>query len=274
MKFSVLLSVYIKEKPEHLKESLDSITINQTITPNEIIIVRDGQLNDDLDKVLMHYERRYPKVVKCIGYKNNRGLGFALNFGLKQCSNELIFRMDTDDIAISDRFVKQLNFYKLRPNLALIGGYLEEFENKSLKSIGLKKCPLEKSSIKSKLKVSNPFNHPTVMFRKSIIQSLGGYSDEFLGFEDYELWARLIKSGYETANIPDVLVKFRVTDDQLYRRKGINYMKKEFKLIKQLYSLRVISGIEAIKKLIISLLIRLLPNSLFKIAIKIYRIQI
>ena len=67
MKFSVLLSVYIKENPEYLNESLESITTNQTMMPNEIIIVKDGQLNDDLDKVLMHYERRYPKVVKCIG---------------------------------------------------------------------------------------------------------------------------------------------------------------------------------------------------------------
>ena len=274
MKFSVLLSVYVKEKAEHLKESLESITTNQTMMPNEIIIVKDGKLNNNLEMVLSYYEKQFPKVVKCIGYKNNSGLGFALNFGLKHCSNELIFRMDTDDIAVSNRFEKQLIFYKLRPNLALIGGYLEEFENKSLKSIGLKKCPLEKSSIKSKLKVSNPFNHPTVMFRKSIIQSIGGYSDEFLGFEDYELWARLIKSGHETANIPEVLVKYRVTNAQLYRRKGINYMKKELKLIKQLYELRVISRIEAIKKLIISGFIRLLPNSLFKIAIKIYRRQI
>ena len=133
MKFSVLLSVYIKEKAEHLKESLESITTNQTIMPNEII-VKDGKLNNNLEMVLSYYKKQFPKVVKCIGYKNNSGLGFALNFGLKQCSNELIFRMDTDDIAFPIDLRKQLIFYKLRPNLALIGGYLEEFENKSLKS--------------------------------------------------------------------------------------------------------------------------------------------
>jgi len=160
---------------------------------------------------------------------------------------------------------------KNNSKLAVIGGYMNEFEDETSKSIGIKKVPLSEKEIKQTIKLSNPFNHPTVLFKKSIVQRVGGYSSDFLGFEDYELWARIIKEGYEVLNIPKVLVNFRVNKAQISRRKGTSYIKKEFKLIKQLNKLGHISMIGLIRKLMISIVLRILPNSLFQFIITQYR---
>ena len=269
MDFSVLLSIYDKENSLNLEESLLSI-YHQSKVAKEIVLVKDGELTFELEQTIKRLSKLIP-ILKVVGYKENKGLGYALNFGLNQCSNEIIFRMDTDDIAVNDRFEKQLNILENNPRLAIIGGYMNEFEDESFKSIGLKKVPLSGKEIKETLKLSNPFNHPTVLFKKSIVKRLGGYSSIFLGFEDYELWARVIKEGYEVKNIPQVLVNFRVNKAQISRRKGISYIKKEFKLIRQLYKLGHISMIGLVKKLMISSTLRLLPNSLFNFAITQYR---
>lgn len=271
--FSVLLSVYKNEDPEYLIAALESISFNQSIKPNEIVLIKDGILTPELDKIIINFEKRV-SYLKIYGYSQNRGLGFALNFGLERCTHELVFRMDTDDIAINDRFEKQLNILQSNPKLALIGGYMNEFEDKTSKSIGIKKVPLLEKEIKQTIKLSNPFNHPTVLFKKSIVQRVGGYSSDFLSFEDYELWARIIKEGYESLNIPQVLVNFRVNKTQISRRKGMNYVKKEFKFINQLKSLGTITKKQALKKKLISIIIRNIPIGLFNFLIKQYRNQI
>lgn len=272
MDFSVLLSVYHKEKPLNLEDSLLSI-YHQSKMPNEIVLVKDGKLTNELEQTIVSLSKLIP-ILKVVGYNENRGLGYALNFGLDQCINEIIFRMDTDDIAINDRFEKQLNILQINPKLALIGGYMNEFEDKTSKSVGIKKVPLLEKEIKQTIKLSNPFNHPTVLFKKSIVQRVGGYSSDFLGFEDYELWARIIKEGYEVLNIPQVLVDFRVNKTQISRRNGMNYVKKEFKFINQLKSLGTITKKQALKKKLISVIIRNMPIGLFMFLIKHYRKQL
>lgn len=269
MDFSVLLSIYNKENALNLEESLKSI-YHQTKVAKEIVLVKDGELTVELEQTIERLSKLIP-ILKVVGYKENKGLGYALNFGLNHCSNEIICRMDTDDIAVKDRFEKQITILEHNPDLAVIGGYMNEFEDGSFKSMGTKKVPLSKEEIKRTLKLSNPFNHPTVLFKKSIVQKLGGYSNDFLGFEDYELWARIIKEGYEVINIPQVLVNFRVNKAQTSRRKGISYIMKEFMLIRQIYKLGHISVVGLLKKLLISIILRILPNSLFNFIITQYR---
>ncbi len=267
--FSVLLSIYFKEEVLNLEKSIFSV-YNQSIKPNEIVLVMDGELTVELEQTIERLSKLIP-ILKVVGYKENKGLGYALNFGLNHCSNEIICRMDTDDIAVKDRFEKQITILEHNPDLAVIGGYMNEFEDGSFQSIGTKKVPLSKEEIRRTLKLSNPFNHPTVLFKKSIVQKLGGYNNDFLGFEDYELWARVLKEGYEVRNISEVLVHFRVNKAQISRRKGVSYIKKEFKLIKQLYQLGHISVVGLLKKLLISIILRILPNSLFNLIITQYR---
>lgn len=260
MKFSVLLSVYIKEKPEHLKESLDSITINQTITPNEIIIVRDGQLNDNLDKVLTHYERQYPKVVKCVGYKNNRGLGFALNFGLKQCSNELIFRMDTDDIAFPDRFEKQIEVYKSNPSAVIFGSFIEEFNYKIGDLKRFRNVPVTAKEIDRAKFKKNPFNHMSVGFIKSKVIEAGSYFD-IPGYEDYYLWLRILHTN-NGVNLNKPLVYARVGNNMIARRQGFSFFLKELNFQKLLKQEKIITCSRFVKNVFIRGLPRLLPRKI------------
>lgn len=110
MRFSVLLSVYKKEQPVYLQQSLDSL-FNKSLLPNEVILVKDGPLTNELEEVIVRYTQMYP-TLKVVSLLENQGLGKALNEGLKHCSYELVARMDTDDISKSDRFERQIEIFK------------------------------------------------------------------------------------------------------------------------------------------------------------------
>lgn len=173
MGFSVLMSVYKKEKPEYLREALESV-INQTLPPDEIVLVEDGPLTPELDAVL---DEIASKLIQKQSYKDtklqlrvvkleqNQQLGRALAEGLKHCTNELIVRMDTDDIAVSDRFEVQYRYMAEHPEIAVSGGLMEEFDPADESYRKVKNMPTSKENIKSYSRYRNPVNHMTVMFR-------------------------------------------------------------------------------------------------------------
>lgn len=164
-KYSVLMSLYIKEKPEYLDQAIHSM-VNQTLKPDEIVIVKDGLITNELQNVLEKYNNKYPDLFHIVGYEDNRGLGNALNYGLTYCKNELVARMDTDDIAVIDRCEKQIDFMKKHPEITVVGGEIEEFMNDIENSIGKRLVPCSDIEIKKYMKKRCPFNHMTVMFKK------------------------------------------------------------------------------------------------------------
>lgn len=174
MKFTVLMSVYYKEKPEYLQLALESI-INQTVKPNEIVLVQDGKLTNELQAVITDQLQKYPDIFKTYALKQNQGLGKALNFGMKKCSNELIARMDTDDIAELNRFELQIKEFKQDKELMLCGGQIAEFADNQTEITSYRSVPLKHNEILNFAKKRNPFNHMTVMFKKQAVQSVGGY---------------------------------------------------------------------------------------------------
>lgn len=216
MEYSVLMSVYYKEKAIFLKESIDSI-INQSVPTNDFVIVCDGKLTEELDKLLLEYSRKY-NFINIVRLDKNQGLGRALSIGLKHCKNELVGRMDSDDISTKDRFKKQLNAIEQNPNSIVVGGYIEEFYI----SVGdmnlIRKVPLDNDEIVTMCKKRNPMNHVTVMFKKSKIEKVGGYM-HMPYLEDYYLWLRLIVENNILLNIPEVLVNVRTGKD-MYKRRG------------------------------------------------------
>lgn len=129
MKFSVLMSIYEKEKPQYFVEALESV-LNQTVIPNEIVIIEDGKLTKDLQDIIFMYKEKYPNIIKNYPLKENKGLGLALNYGVTKCQYNLIARMDTDDISVPDRFEKQLQIFKNKPNCDIVGGNILEFDEK------------------------------------------------------------------------------------------------------------------------------------------------
>lgn len=256
--YSILLSLYYKEREEYLAACLDSL-IDQTCPVSEVIIVFDGAIKKSLEEIVVQYQAYLP--IKIIRLKYNLGLGKALNEGLKYCSYEWIFRMDTDDICLPDRFKKQLEYINNHPNLALLGTQVTEFDETMQNIIGIKHVPISKSEIEKFALRRNPFNHMTVAYRKSIVERVGGYQHH-LYMEDYNLWLRIIAEGYEIANLPEILVNVRSGTQMYTRRKGLSYIKSEYILAKLKTNLKLQSISMAYAYFFIRALPRFLPSSL------------
>lgn len=217
-KYSVLMSLYIKEKPEYLDLAIQSM-VNQTLKPDEIVIVKDGQITPELQKVLDKYDKEYPELFNIVGYEKNRGLGLALNYGLEHCRNELVARMDTDDIAKPERCMKQVKAFEKHPNYAIIGSAVDEFYGTPDNITGRRVVPSQPKEIYEFAKRRSAFNHPSVMYRKSKVLEFHGYSD-LRRNQDVDLFGRMLFGGCKAANFKESLLWFRSDENLAKRRKS------------------------------------------------------
>ncbi len=238
MKFSVSICVYGKDNPEHFTKALDSLFL-QSRKPDEIVLAVDGPITEEIESVIKNYIT-YPSF-KVVRFSENKGHGEARRLSISNCTNSLIAIMDSDDIALSDRFEKQLKVFELNPDIDVCGGQIEEFIDHEGNFIGKRVVPEVDEDIKKYLKSRCPFNQQTVMFKKEIYDKAGGYLDWYMD-EDYYLWARMHLIGAKFYNLPDTLVKARVSADSYKRRGGLKYFKSEKNLQKFLYKNRIISS--------------------------------
>ena len=213
-KYSVLMSLYKKEKPEFLRCAIDSM-LNQTVPPDEIVIVEDGPLNEDLYGVLSEYENQ----IKRVRIENNVGLGLALNKGLAVCHNDLVARMDTDDISKANRCEKQLQRFQEKPQLSIVGAWVDEFVDSTENVISTRAVPTDSDKIYQFAKRRSAFNHPVVMYRRSKVLEQNGYSN-LRRNQDVDLFGRMLFAGNKAENIGESLLWFRNNDDLAKRRKS------------------------------------------------------
>lgn len=270
--FSVLLSVYYKEKPEYLKKSIESIYFKQTLKPNEIILVEDGTLTNELYSTIQILKSEIGNgILKTVRLEKNMGLGNALKIGIEKCSNELIARMDTDDIAYPNRFEEQIKYFKNYPETDVLGTFMSEFTDNINNIICIKDAPDNRTDMKKYMKLRDPVNHPSVMFKKSKVLEAGNYQEIFLN-EDSYLWGRMLNKGFVFRNIQEPLVYFRTTNDTYKRRGGWKYVKAEYGLQKEFLKLGIINRLEFLRNITLKNIIRLMPNELRKfIYLKILR---
>jgi len=225
-KFSVCTSVYKNDKPEYVRRALDSMLVDQTVKPTEIVLVQDGPVPDELQKLLTEYEGKYSGVMHVIRLEKNGGLGNALRLGVENAQYDICARMDSDDICLSNRFAKQLAYLEEHPECDIVGGQMTEFIGEEENIIGKREVPLSNNDIYKYMKSRCALNHVTVMFRKKSVLDVGNYQDWFWN-EDYYLWVRMMIKGNVFANLPDDLVNVRSGRDQYARRGGIKYFKSE-----------------------------------------------
>ena len=263
--FSVLLSIYYKERPDFLRQSLDSL-FSQTLLPTEVVLVKDGPLTKTLDIIIEEYSKRYLQL-KIVSLSVNQGLGKALNEGLKYCSYDLVVRMDTDDIAKPNRFEKQLKAFNNQSDIDIVSSWIDEFEGDTNHILSIRKLPEYHKEIYKFAKKRNPINHPAVMFRKSSVLTAGGYK-HFPLFEDYYLWVRMLMNGAKFYNIQESLLYFRSSSDMFKRRGGINYALMELKFERELLRIKFIDKSIFIKNILIRFISRLIPNKLRTIIYK------
>lgn len=221
--YSVLMSVHINENAEHFAASIQSL-LDQTVVTNDFVIVCDGPLSKELNKVLEEYDSRYPGLFHIVRLTENVGVGLAAKAGLAVCRNDLIAKMDSDDISLPDRCRMQLSRFSENPDLALIGGVIEEFDNRTGKVFAVRTVPEENSAIRTYARRRSPFNNVTVMYRKSAAEAAGGYRDLRRG-EDYDLYLRMLIDGCYAQNLPQTLVRVRVDSDTHRRRASWSAMK-------------------------------------------------
>lgn len=233
MKFSICTSVYHNDNPEHVRQSFDSL-IEQTHCPDEIVVVIDGSVSKELYSVVCEYADKYP-VFNVVEFKENRGLGQAMRTAVEIAAYEIIARMDSDDIALPDRFEKQLECFEEDKDLSIVGGSITEFTDSPDNIISIRSCPATDQAIKSYMRWRCGLNHMTVMFKKSEVLKAGNYQDWHYN-EDYYLWLRMMKQGCKFKNLEDPLVNVRVGKDMYARRGGLKYFKSEAALQKYMWN--------------------------------------
>lgn len=260
--YSVLMSVYYKENSEYLKQAIESIQA-QTFPTDDFVLVCDGPLNQELDSVIKKKQQEMKNILNVVRLKKNVGLGNALNKGIQQCKNELVARMDSDDISYPDRCEKQLMVFNTYPEISVCSGIVEEFATNP-KVVESRRVPPEtQEEIREFAKVRNPFNHPCVMYKKPDVEAVGSYKDFYL-LEDYYLWVRMIMAGYQGYNLQEPLLHMRAGTDMYMRRGGLKYAKTQEKLFRFMKNNGFISKGQYIKNCVIRGESSLAPNWLRK----------
>ena len=259
-KFSVLMSLYIKEKPEYFKACMDSI-LSQTVRPDQIVIVKDGPITAELEQMLEQYTSQDPLLYTLVPLETNRGLGLALAEGVLHCRNELIARMDTDDICRPDRFERQLSEFEKDPMLDVCGSHIAEFEDDPSHIVTRRRVPLTDEAIKAYQKRRDGVNHMTVMYKKSKVLAAGNYQSCML-MEDTYLWVNMILTGATFKNVDDYLVYARIGRDMFERRGGFAYFKKYRTGRKKVRETGYIGPIDYYYTLLIQFVVALIPNKL------------
>jgi len=260
-KFSICTSIYKNDNPDYVRLALDSMLVNQSVKPNEIVLVQDGPVPYDLSRLQLEYKDKYGDVMNIIKLEKNGGLGNALKLGVENAKYDICARMDSDDICLPDRFEKQLAYLEAHPECDIVGGQMTEFIDTPDNIVGRREVPLSNKEIYDFMKSRCALNHVTVMFRKASVLKAGNYKDWFWN-EDYYLWVRMMMAKCQFANIPEVAVNVRSGADQYARRGGKKYFDSEIGIKKLMLKEGMITktqfAVNYVERFIIQLM---LPNS-------------
>lgn len=263
LNFSVIISVYKYDKPEFVRVALDSMLVNQSAKPDEIVLVQDGPVPYEISRLLIDYKDKYGELLKVIKLEENQGLGNALRIGVENAKYDIVARMDSDDICSPNRFEKQLVFMGAHPDCDIVGGQITEFIDTPDNIVGKREVPCDNEAIYKYMRSRCALNHPTVMFRKKAVLDAGNYQDWFWN-EDYYMWIRMMERGCVFANLPDVLVNMRSGLDQYGRRGGKKYFDSEIGIKKLMLEKGMITRTEYVVNYIERFIIQLMLPCSFR----------
>lgn len=216
LSYSVLMSIYRGANPDWFRQAVDSM-LCQTVPTDDFVIVCDGALTPELENILAALDAVHPGLFRFVRLKKNVGIGAAANEGLKYCKNDLVAKMDGDDIALPRRCQLQLERFSANPGLTILGGQIAEFENSPEEPFAIRAVPLTNDAIRKFSRRRQAFNNMTVMYRRRDVMAVGGYRN-LRRSEDYDLYLRLLMAGCQGENLEDVLVFARVNQSARSRR--------------------------------------------------------
>lgn len=262
--FSVLLPVYARDRADHLVDAFRSVVDQQSVRPSEVVVVVDGPIGARLREAVDAIRASPLTTVTVVRLPENRGLAHALNAGLDAAAHDIVARMDADDLSREDRFEVQLPW--MHRGFDLVGSALHEFRivGGQMRILGKRTPPLDEEGIRRRLPFADPFNHPTVVFRRDAVRAAGGYRP--LGrMEDYWLFARMVMGGATTMNVADALVRYRVDSGSYARRGGVAVLRSELAMQRALRELRVTTRTQRVRNIIVRGGYRLIPVGLRRV---------
>lgn len=233
--YSVLMAVYDKELPENLNDSLDSMLM-QTYPPDEVVLVCDGDLTNELNIIAKSFQSEYRSVFRIVRTDGHVGAGAALNKGIEACTCEYIIKMDSDDTSYPDRCYRQMKLFADDPELDMVGTFAEVYDIEERRTIGIKQMPTKHDKIMKYARRRNPFCRQSLAFRREKALEIGGYKamDELEECEDYEFAVRMLQNGAKARNIPDPLVRYRISSSDYARRKSLRSTKSFIRVRKMI----------------------------------------
>ncbi len=261
--FSLLMSVYGGDDPGFLEAAFHSVVQEQTRPPDDVVLVQDGPVPDQLSRTITDLIDSSPVPTTLLTLDANVGLGLALDQGMAACAHDIVARMDADDIALPQRFAVQVPM--IEGGVDIVGSSLLEFEHLPDEIVGKRVPPLDPAEILRYARFHQPFNHPTVVYRRSVVQAAGGYRHLAL-MEDYLLFAKMIRQGATVANVEEPLVLYRVGAGAYARRGGVALVRSEVALQRQLHTLGFTSRAQFLRNVAIRASYRLVPEPVRKAA--------
>lgn len=256
--FSVLLSVYSGDDPDALETALESV-FEQTLVPDEVLVVLDGTTTPALKSVVDDWRADYPETVEVHALDGPETLGKALQVGVEACSHELIARMDADDWAVETRFERQVTYLQRNPEVDAVGGHVAEFDDDPENPHAVRRVPTTPEAVRRTASTRNPMYHPAVAFRRDAVIDAGNYRDTNT-VEDYELWARMLTNGATLTNLDEILVHVRAGEELYERRGGLDYVRKEVELQRTLVETGLVGPGRAAFNLLLRVPVRLVPT--------------
>ena len=253
--FSLLVSVYDGDRPDHIRRAVRSAVDDQTVRPDQVVIVRDGPVRDELARCLDELRRAGPVPVTFVPLLHNAGLGPALDQGLAASWFDVIARMDADDVAMPHRFEVEL---PLMAEADIVGAGLYEFMQDTDDIVGQRVPPTGPGRIQRYARMHDPFNHPTVVYRRDAVLAAGGYGDLPL-MEDYALFARMLQRGARAVNVAEPLVYYRVGAQAFRRRGGTGLLRSELRLQRDFLQRGFITPAEYLRNVVVRGGYRLIP---------------
>ncbi len=261
--FSLLMSVWGGDDPRHLETAFRSVVHDQTLPPDDVVLVQDGPVPQELAETVTGLIHESPVPTTLLALEDNVGLGLALDQGMAACAHDIVARMDADDIALPHRFEVQVPI--ITAGVDLLGSSLLEFGTGPDDIVGKRVPPLDPEDIVAYSRFHQPFHHPTVVYRRSAVEAAGGYRHLAL-MEDYLLFAKMIKQGVRVANVAEPLVLYRIGAGAYGRRGGVALLKSEWALQRRMHEMGFTSRPQFARNIIVRGGYRLVPEAIRKAA--------
>jgi len=266
---TALISAYSRSDLNELDETLNSLW-GQNLAAESVLLITDGPTPNKLNQVISYHQLRHPKLTT-IQLEENQGIDPALQQGLAEINNEFFARINSDDITLPHRVEHQIIFLQNHSDIAAAGTAVIESDdhiyqktkNLNLATTKIRSLPEKHDDIVRYCRINSPLNHPSIMARTAIIRQAGGYRQLHF-MEDYDLWARLISIGARLHNLPEPLTYFRTSTAQIQRRTGVEMLKPEWQMQRNLISYGIISKPQAIFNLIVRTFYRTIPRPILK----------